>query len=85
MENSRFWKFLKIKDGFGTMLKKYEKISKEHKKDRQFWLVSKRRRKSELNKTKLAEKVAANEKLNDEDSGIITCSNQMGLTEWGNI
>jgi len=35
MENSRFWKFLKIKDGFGTMLKKYKKIIKEHKKDRQ--------------------------------------------------
>ena len=29
--------FLKIKDGFGNMLKNYEKISKEHKKDRQLW------------------------------------------------
>ena len=65
------------------MLKKYEKISKEHKKDRQFWSKEadfQTEKKSELNKTKLAEKVTANEKLNDEDSGIITCSNQMGLT-----
>jgi len=76
---SRFWKFLKIKDGIGTMLK----ISKEHIKiDLNFGVkrLSKRRSFSELIKTKVAEKVTANEKLNDKDSSILTCSNQMGLT-----